>query len=161
MTDEDHFGVIFVYHLLYENVVVNDCQTFKIIILEEYREMKGTVIGYCEICGKQFVKYREYHVRCSAECREIATEKLQYYQKTRIVEKQCLHCFETFKTNDAKRRYCSDDCYKAHRLATRTRVKPTKRVCAVCSAEFQSAHGSKKYCSHDCYVVAKKERQRV
>ena len=121
----------------------------------------GTIVSYCEICGKQFVPYRSFHKRCCDRCRTIATEKKQYYVKKKEVTKKCLHCGKEFVTNDSKRRYClTGTCYEDHQVTYHRKKKPVERVCPQCGVTFETTHPTKVYCLTPCYKLAKKERER-
>ncbi len=121
----------------------------------------GSTIGYCESCGKQFVKYREFHKCCSDKCRHIKTEKDNYgYVKKPIVTKKCIHCGEKFETNLKNKKYCSDECYVAHQAVYHRKKDTQTRICGVCNSEFETTHHAKKYCSDECYKVAKKIREK-
>jgi len=121
----------------------------------------GEVIGYCEICGKQYFRYRSFQKYCSNKCRKIAYEKDNYgYKKKNIEPKKCKHCGKEFKTNNKKKVYCCNDCYVKHQETVYTKIEKEKRKCAVCNKEFESNHVSKKYCSSACYYEAKKQREK-
>jgi len=121
----------------------------------------GSTIGYCEICGKQFVKYRSFHNCCSDLCRQIKTEKNNYgYVKQKEKKKKCKHCGKEFVTNNKKKVYCSEECYVAHQPLQRAIKKETHTcICEVCGDKFETTHHAKKYCCYDCYITAKKIRE--
>lgn len=122
----------------------------------------GEIVGYCETCGKQFRKYRSFHVCCSDKCRHIKTEKDNYgYVKKEDETKKCLHCKKEFITNLSNKKYCCEECYKAHQFIYHRKNVVSTRVCEVCEKEFETTHHAKKYCSDDCYKVAKKIREKV
>ena len=120
----------------------------------------GSIVGYCEICNRQFIKYRSFHKRCSDKCRLIATEKKTYYVKKKEVKKKCLHCGEQFISNDSKKKYCSDECYEDHQVTYHSRRETAIKTCVLCLSEFETTHHAKVYCSHECYLKAKKEREK-
>ncbi len=123
--------------------------------------MRTSKVAHCEICGKKFLQYREFHKRCSTICREIATEKTQYYKKSKVVTKECKQCGKPFTTNDKKRKFCDAECYTEYKI-TNQRSKTTRvRTCAICGIQFETSHAAKKYCTHDCYLVAKKKREKA
>lgn len=120
------------------------------------------IAGYCEICGKQFRKYRKFHKCCSDLCRKIKTEKDNYgyvYQKDE--EKKCKHCGNTFITNNQKKVYCCDECYKLHQVTYHVKNIAETRICQVCGKSFETTHHAKKYCESECYKIAKKERENI
>jgi len=122
----------------------------------------GEIIGYCEICNKQFRKYRSFHKCCSDLCRKIKTEKDNYgYKKKKEITKKCLHCKKEFTTNNSKKIYCNDQCYKDHQPTYHIKKEKQTRVCPVCQKEFTTSHPTKLYCNNECYKIAKKEREHV
>ncbi len=122
----------------------------------------GEIVGYCEICGGQFRKYRSFHKCCSDLCRKIKTEKDNYgYVKKKKIIKECLHCKKEFKTNNKKKKYHSNECYKTHQATYHRKKETQTRVCPVCQKEFETTHAAKIYHSNECYSIAKKEREHV
>ncbi len=122
----------------------------------------GSIIGYCEVCGKQFKKYRSFHTVCSDQCRRIKTERDDYgYVKKKEEKKKCLHCKKEFTTNNKNKVYCSHECYLAHQLTYHRKKEMQTRICEACGKEFETTHHAKKYCSNECYLKAKKEREHV
>jgi endogenous inhibitor of DNA gyrase (YacG/DUF329 family) len=120
----------------------------------------GELIGYCEICGKQFKKYRDFHACCSNLCRRIKTEKDNYgYTKKEEETKKCLHCGTEFKTNNKNKVYCSKKCYIDHQENYHIKKEIQTRVCEACGKEFETTHHAKKYCSEECYKDTKKIRE--
>jgi predicted nucleic acid-binding Zn ribbon protein len=117
-------------------------------------------IGYCEICNKPFVKYRRFHKLCSDKCRFIFYEKQPYYKKKKIVAKNCIFCNKEFKTNDNKKKYCSEQCYIDNQSKYHRRKEPIKKICIKCNISFTTRHAAKKYCSLDCYKEAKRAREK-
>jgi len=119
----------------------------------------GELIKYCDVCGKQFVPYRSYQRFCSNKCREIMYEKKYRYRPTQTKKVKCLHCGGEFETNDAKKKYCSKECYTSHQLNYHPTMNPSERTCMYCGEKFSSTHAAKKYCSNICYLAAKRKRE--
>jgi len=117
------------------------------------------LVGYCEICGKQFIKYRSFHKVCSKRCRRIKTERDHYgYKIKEDVTKKCKNCGKEFVSNNKKKVYCCDKCAVAYNKEHRTKKDIRTCVCPVCQKEFETTHYFKKYCSTECYKEAKRRR---
>lgn len=120
------------------------------------------IVGYCTICGKQFMKYRPFHAVCSDRCRRIKTERNHYgYEIKEDVDKKCKNCGKEFTSNNKKKVYCCDQCAVEYNKEHRIKKDIQIRVCPVCHSEFETTHHSKAYCSDDCYKEAKRRRDNV
>ena len=120
------------------------------------------LVGYCTICGKQFIKYRPFHEVCSDRCRRIKTERNHYgYELKEDVTKKCKNCGKEFTDNNKKKIYCCNECAvtynKGHRIKKEIRIQ----LCPVCYTTFKTTHPTKTYCCNECYREAKKERDSV
>lgn len=116
-------------------------------------------VGYCEICNKQFVKYRSFHSVCSDRCRRIKTERNHYgYELKKDVKKKCKNCSKEFVSNNKKKVYCCTECAVAYNKEHRIKKETQTCVCGVCGSEFETTHHAKKYCCDDCYKEAKRRR---
>ena len=117
-------------------------------------------VGYCEICGKQFVKWRPFHKVCSDKCRRIKTERTHYgYTIKEDVTKKCKHCGTEFVTNNKRKVYCCTKCSVAYNREHRIKKETQLQLCEVCQKEFETTHPAKKYCCEECYKEAKKRRK--
>ena len=93
------------------------------------RELEGKAI--CPICKKEFIKDIDHRLYCSAECRQIAKDKLLEAKKeARIVEntvvKTCPICNTKFKSSNKNEKYCSKAC-KELALKLKARIRMAKR----------------------------------
>jgi len=106
-------------------------------------------------CGRMFTPYRPFQRYCSDKCRVKFTKaRPSAYIRKSFETRKCKECGKEFRTNDAKRHYCSAACYEE--FQRKRRATPEKRVCMVCGKEFVSTHWSKRYCSSECRMEARK-----
>lgn len=101
-------------------------------------------------CGRMFRQYRSFQrYCCDAHRMKYGKSKApSKYVRKPVKEQACKNCGEVFKTNDAKRHYCSDACYHAYQLKRRAPIE--KRTCFKCGKEFETTHWAKRYCSEEC-----------
>lgn len=120
----------------------------------------STFVGYCIICGKEFVKWRPFHKVCSDLCRKIKAERNHYgYKIKEDVTKKCKNCNKEFVTNNKKKVYCCNECAVVYNKGHRIKKETRRQFCEVCQKEFETTHPAKKYCSDDCYREAKRRRK--
>lgn len=61
--------------------------------------------------------------------------------------KTCTHCHATFNAEARRAKYCSRDCYQAHK----GRPDAHDRICIVCGNAYTAYSSTSKYCSQSCY----------
>jgi len=81
----------------------------------------------CAHCGRTFL-VAQYHWQrrfCSRICASAASVYLP------LLKKKCLMCGKEFQTKKARRKYCSQDCKKAHQRVRWEELSPDERAIAV------------------------------
>lgn len=79
--------------------------------------------------------------------------------------KKCKVCGKTFKTENPRQKYCSDECYhesnRINALDYYHKTNPKyEHVCPICRKRFTPKHNGMKYCSDSCNKEAKRLNRR-
>ena len=106
----------------------------------------------CRNCGCEVGVFGNGNPRkyCSKECYRIVAARISRASRS-WHKKQCNACGEWFRTQEKRKRHCSQRCSQSMRLAG----KPLKsnRVCVGCGSEFRKKYSGRNkglYCSREC-----------
>jgi hypothetical protein len=122
--------------------------------MKHRNEPQSDMFSYtCQTYDKEFeVPYRARNQKaCSFECSKSVIAKTL----TKQVEFDCLRCGKRCSTNETNReksKYCSPECFYAHKLCVEVDSKVVTIVCKGYgeSVERPFIRRSRKFCSYNC-----------
>lgn len=116
-------------------------------ISPKWEALKVRVTQECVVCGKSFETMPcKTKKTCSNECK---SKLMSSTNKRKPRTKACVYCNKEFEYRNSNRKYCSSECYRAHK---KEEYVPLTLVCKNCGKTYYKTRTFKNqvYCSVEC-----------